>query len=68
MIDDTFRITIDELHNTRYSWEKDQDIKLPCKDRKYCSPFKVDGLSDSENLYQLVCCLNESEKRVERKR
>lgn len=63
MIDDAFRLTIDEFVNTRYSWEKDDDIKFPFKDRRYFSPFKVDGFSDNENLYHFVCCLKDHESK-----
>jgi len=64
MIDDALRLTIDDVQNTEYTWETNEsDFKKPCKDRKYYSPYSVDGYSDNDNVFQLVCNLNEKPER-----
>ena len=49
MMDDAFRLTIDKIFNTRYSNE--------CfdKNKNYKSKFKLDGYSDSENIFEFLC-------------
>ena len=47
MIDDTFRLTIDEVFGTIYSADRYG------KDG-YISPFHVDGYSDNENMFELI--------------
>ena len=64
MIDDALRLTIDDVQGTLYSWEKEECLKMPCKERKYISPFKVEGVSDHENMYQLVCSLIDEKKKI----
>ena len=49
MIDDSLRLTIDDIFTTKYEWE---DTK------PYQSPFPVKGYSDEENLWELICDLN----------
>jgi len=66
MIDDAMRLTIDDVQKTRYSWETSEQ-ELPCKDRRYYSPYPVDGYCDNENVFQYVCNLNEPKERSERK-
>jgi len=65
MIDDALRLTIDDVQNTEYTWETNESDfkKKPCKDRKYYSPYSVDGYSDNDNVFQLVCNLNEKPER-----
>jgi len=63
MIDDAMRLTIDEVHGTRYTWEKEENVKVPCKERPYHSPFPVDGISDEENVYTFVCNLIDEKKK-----
>ena len=48
MIDDAFRLTIDEIFETKYSKNR-----LDSKG-KYISPFPVDGYNDNENLFELI--------------
>jgi hypothetical protein len=43
MIDDAFRLTIDELFERN---DKDSNVSI----------FKVDGYSDEENMWQKVNC------------
>ena len=47
MIDDTFRLTIDEVFGTIYSADRYG------KDG-YISPFHVDGYSDNENMFEFI--------------
>ncbi len=56
MIEDTFRLTIDDLFDTKYS---DEVLTKPGKenenyfdfDRRYKSPYSVPGYEDNENLW-----------------
>lgn len=50
MIDDSLRLTIDEIFEPQYEWG---DAKAP-----YQSPFHVGGYSDQENMWELVCNLS----------
>jgi hypothetical protein len=50
MIDDTFRLTIDDLFETKYNDEALSE-EIEGEERKYKSPFKVPGYSDDENLW-----------------
>jgi hypothetical protein len=57
MIDDTFRLTIDDLFETKYSEDvliednNDNCSEEEGKKCKYSSPFKVPGYTDDENLW-----------------
>ena len=48
MIDDAFRLTIDDYFDTKYSKER-LDEKV-----NYLSPFPVDGYNNNENLFELI--------------
>ena len=48
MIDDAFRLTIDEDYDTKYSEERYD------KDGNYISPFHLDRYNDTENVYELI--------------
>ena len=54
MIDDTLRITVDELFETEYSKEWTNE------DGCYKSNFHVDGYDDKENMWEYVCNINKS--------
>ena len=49
MIDDSLRLTLDKIFNTRYSKK--------CIDEfgKYKSKYKLDGYSDEENIFEYLC-------------
>lgn len=51
MIDDTFRLTIDDLFETKYSEDVLTEEIIEGEERKYKSPFKVPGYSDDENIW-----------------
>ena len=69
MIDDAFRLTIDDIFETKYNWEESNNPKEisnlkdttareeKTSEKTYCSPFSVEGYSDSENLFSFVCSL-----------
>lgn len=63
MVDDALRLTIDEILPTKYSWEHEEDLRRPCRDRTYYSPYRVEGFSDSENIFQYICSLNEDKRK-----
>ena len=81
MIDDALRLTIDDVFDTKYIWDEitnfyktnEPSKKSNCEENKdnkqkvYNSPFPVEGYSDSENVFALVCSLipepTESKKR-----
>jgi len=79
MIDDAFRLTIDDLFETKYSWEdyvkdlsnkennNNNNINNNENKRNYISPFPVDNYSDSENLFLFVCSLNEDQSNNDKK-
>ena len=48
MIDDAFRLTIDEYFHTKYSKDRIDN------DGNYISPFPVEGYSNNENLFELI--------------
>ena len=48
MIDDAFRLTIDDYFETKYSRDRLDH------DGNYISPFPVDGYSNNENLFELI--------------
>ena len=48
MIDDAFRLTIDDYFQTRFSKDRLDD------NGNYISPFPVDGYSNYENLFELI--------------
>ena len=48
MIDDAFRLTIDNYFGTKFSKDRYD------KDGKYISPFPVDNYNNSENLFELI--------------
>lgn len=50
MIEDTFRLTIDDLFEAKYSDEVLTD-KIEGEERKYKSPYSVPGYEDDENLW-----------------
>jgi len=51
MLDDAFRLTIDTIFQTQYSFNR-----FTC-DNTYISPFKIDGYSNEENLWDYICTL-----------
>jgi hypothetical protein len=48
MIDDAFRLTIDEYFETEFSKDRFD------KNGKYISPFPVEGYNNNENLFELI--------------
>ena len=68
MLDDALRLTIDEINETKYSFspciEENSTNINKNEDNKnlYISPFFVEGYSNTENLWEIVCDLNEKEK------
>ena len=54
MIDDTLRITVDEIFETEYSKEWTDE------DGNYKSNFHVEGYDDKENMWEYVCNMNKS--------
>ena len=54
MIDDTFRLTIDKVFQTKYS---DKIFY----DGQYKSPFPVPNYSDFESMYEFLCNVNVGE-------
>ena len=54
MIEDSLRITVDELFDTEYSEEWTE------KDGSYISKYHVDGYDDKENMWEFVCNINKS--------
>jgi hypothetical protein len=60
MIDDALRLTIDDLYETRYSFFNKEPVD---KSSIYYSPFYVEGYADSDNLWEVVCDLNEKDSR-----
>ena len=57
MIEDTLRITVDEIFETDYSQEwVDQD-------GHYKSKYHVDGYSDKENMWEFICNINKSNEK-----
>ena len=61
MIDDAFRLTIDEVFGIKY---KDDRFV----DGKFISPFHVDGYDDSEILYDKIANFGENEKEKKKKK
>ena len=63
MLDDALRLTVDKEFETIYNFN---GIELNSSDENsdslYRSPFPVNGYSNSENIFKLVCDLNEYEK------
>ena len=55
MIDDALRLTIDQIFDTKYSC---------LVEGKFSSPFHVDKYSDTENLWEFVCNLNDKDKKA----
>ncbi len=53
MLDDAFRLTIDKLFETQYSFNR---FTI---DQTYNSHFSVEGYSDTENLWEFICKLNQ---------
>ena len=56
MIDDAFRLTIDEVFGIKYSDDR-------YVDGKFISPFHVDGYDDSEILYDKIANFGDFEKK-----
>jgi hypothetical protein len=48
MIDDAFRLTIDDLFPVKYSPEVDKYKMF------YSSPYEVEGYTSNDNLWELV--------------
>jgi hypothetical protein len=57
MLDDALRLTIDDLYDTKYTFFE----KETSKSDTYYSPFLVEGYTDSENLWEMVCDLIEKD-------
>lgn len=54
MIDDALRLTIDEIFETKYSWDNNEEF-TGNKENKYMSPYQIENYSDDENLFLFVC-------------
>ena len=53
MIDDAFRLTIDQIFDTEFSEERyrhNNELNID----EYISPFHVDNYDDSENMFLLL--------------
>ena len=59
MIDDTLRLTVDELFETEFS--KD----WIGEDGNYKSNFHVEGYDDKENMWEFICNINKANDKVE---
>jgi hypothetical protein len=71
MIDDALRLTVDELFETKYSWEdstflNEKPKESNNKEREYKSPYPVEGYSDSENIFCFVCNLTSEPEQKKR--
>ena len=52
MLDDAFRLTIDKVFNTIYD-------KTCIINGNYISKYKLDGLSDNDNIFEFLCNIKE---------
>jgi hypothetical protein len=59
MIDDTLRLTVDDLFETEYSKEWTDE------DGNYKSNFHVDGYDDKENMWEFICNINKDNDKRE---
>ena len=55
MIDDAFRLTIDTIFISEYSWSAFNNNNTS---NTYYSPFHVNGYDDRDNLWEFVCNIN----------
>ena len=62
MIDDALRLTVDNIFNTLYSFDKNLINDNYCNTSNdkciYESPFPVNGYSNKENMFKFICDLN----------
>ena len=56
MVDDCFRLTIDDVFGVKY--KEDRFV-----DGKFVSPFHVDGYDDSENMFEKIADFGEKKKK-----
>ncbi len=67
MIDDALRLTVDNIFNTLYSFDKNLINDNYCNTSNdkciYKSPFPVNGYYNSENLFKFVCDCKEKDDR-----
>ena len=59
MIDDAFRLTIDTIFISEYSWNTNYTTTNTTNTANpYYSPFHVDEYDDRDNLWDFVCDIN----------
>lgn len=56
MVDDAFRLTIDNVFETRYN---DDVVEKDESGFRYKSKYKLDGYSDYENVFEFLCNINQ---------
>jgi len=64
MIDDALRLTIDDLFDTKYSWEQGDYNYVKPNERRYNSPYPIDNYNNQENVFTFVCNLNEKPAKI----
>ena len=65
MLDDALRLTLDKEFETIYDFNF-EGKNYSNNSISYHSPFHVEGYSDEENMYKLICDLNEDDNNFER--
>ena len=64
MIDDALRLTVDDIFNTSYCFNKNDNFcNISNNKYIYKSPFPVNGYFNSENLFKFVCDLKEKDNK-----
>jgi hypothetical protein len=64
MLDDALRITIDDIYETKYHFNLNDEIPTSEnkeEPQKYISPFPVKGYKNSDIIWERVCNLNEKD-------
>ena len=64
MLDDALRLTLDKEFETIYDFNI-EGKNYSNNSTTYHSPFHVEGYSDEENMYKLICDLNEHDTNFE---
>ena len=64
MLDDALRLTLDKEFETIYDFKFEGNNSLN-NSKAYHSPFHVEGFSDEENMFKLICDLNDDNNNFE---